>query len=202
MALHLMYWLDRFEDRNKKPFLSAGSYGVRRADRILKKYKAVGILIGSTAKGIWETGDFSLVDERRRDTDVLVQDYDCEKHPEEYEGGVDWFIQHLSQRFPSNGSISLHYSLDLMKKYSPGLYLCHWETLEEVDSHLNSLAPGCMEPFSHNSNPSVLPIAKPEHIVFVPSFKNIPGNHCKPKPKNRPLDMITPGLCFGGLGID
>jgi hypothetical protein len=117
-----------------------GIKGMIIADRILRKYNAVGMLIGGLAKEVW-SGTYNpnqLL--KHKDVDVLVLAQRCGKHPKQEEGGVDWWISHRSTERPTNGHTGLIWTV-LFKmsveknKINPGLYICPLELLEAIIKH-------------------------------------------------------------------
>ncbi len=111
-----------------------GIEGLRVADKALKKYKVMGMLVGGLAREAWrgssDPADFS----KHKDVDVLVLARGCGKHPEQWEDGVDWWISHKVAERPTNGSsVGLIWRVSLKRhaEVAPGLYLCPLELLED-----------------------------------------------------------------------
>lgn len=110
-----------------------GREGLEVADIVLKDYRAVGMLIGGVAKELWrgKTSDNILMS--HKDVDVLILSQFCDHHPEQYEGGIDWWICHFDYERPSNGNdVGLTWLTKLSESglgLRPGLYLCPFEAL-------------------------------------------------------------------------
>ena len=73
-------WMDRYPP--------IGIRGIKRANRILKKYGAIGVLFGGVAKKIWSS-IFAYDFRGNRDVDVLILSADCKQHPRQWAGGID-----------------------------------------------------------------------------------------------------------------
>ncbi len=115
-----------------------GLEGMEVADSVLKEYSAVGMLIGGLAKELWRgCGDGETLDSHK-DVDVLVLTADCEKHPKQWESGVDWWISHNFSEKPTNGALEgIFWQAELelyASRIKPGLYLCPRELLVAVTS--------------------------------------------------------------------
>jgi len=118
-----------------------GVEGMNRAHWVMKKYRTVGMLIGSMAKEIWRKTEepldpFKLA--THRDVDVMVLSYDCKNHPGCYEGGIDWFFSHSFDERPRDGSGKFGVGaiiLLIKKKLKPGLYLCPPDLVEQWNEH-------------------------------------------------------------------
>lgn len=115
------------------PEAICGIDGMMVADEVLKKYKVAGMLVGGIAKEAWsgssKPSDFS----KHKDVDVLVLSRDCDKHPNQWEAGIDWWIRHKATERPTNGSdVGLVWRISFRRhvKVSPGLYLCPLELLK------------------------------------------------------------------------
>lgn len=181
MFFLLQYWIERWLDHKLGVVPAFGLEGLKRAQRILKRYKAAGLLIGGTAKDI-----YSGVLERGRvkDIDVLVLDDDCECHPREWEGGIDWFVRHFPGQLHNNGNMDIDYCIRLKKDISllPGLYLCPASILEEIDEYLDKELEKNYGGFEINEpgQLSLLPIVDPANLELTLSLGGPIRNHCKP----------------------
>lgn len=103
-----------------------GLEGMRVADQMLKKYAAVGLLIGGLAKEAWRGSSTPANFSRHKDVDVMVLQEECERHPQQWEAGVDWWISHRpDERFTNGTGIGLIWSVTLGRQAEPasGLYL-------------------------------------------------------------------------------
>ena len=116
------------------PTAVTGMEGLRVADEVLKELSAVGILIGGIAKELWRGADDEGILASHKDVDVLVLSTDCEKHPAQWQAGVDWWIYHNTFcEKPTNGALEgIFWQVELdssARRISPGLYLCPREVL-------------------------------------------------------------------------
>jgi hypothetical protein len=123
-----------------------GFAGMGVAHRILRRNQAAGLLIGGVAKELWRlttnTDLRARVDEHK-DVDVLVLSHDCERHPEKWQGGVDWWVTHSPEERPCNGSsVGIIWSARLLRPLAPGLYLCPRSILAESVVEEGSQFPG------------------------------------------------------------
>jgi len=109
-----------------------GIEGMKVADRVLKKYKVAGMLVGGLAKEAWHGATDPSRFSKHKDVDVLVLARGCGKHPKQGEAGVDWWISHKIAERPTNGFVGLIWNASLAKQteVTPGLYLCPLEFLE------------------------------------------------------------------------
>jgi hypothetical protein len=109
------------------------------ADELLKKYGVSGMLIGGLAKEIWSASFDKEAFNRHKDVDVLLLSTNCDQHPLQWEGGVDWWVSHSFCERPTNGTpVGLLWNVKLNRLFqsiSPGLYVCPRRFLEMVDEH-------------------------------------------------------------------
>lgn len=99
-----------------------GLEGMKVADAILKQYNVAGLLIGGIAKSILR-GNINLSSlARHKDVDVLICSVNCEEHPEQWEGGVDWWISHGDAEKPTNGCCNILANI-LFYAEEPGLHI-------------------------------------------------------------------------------
>ena len=178
----LQYWIERWFDYSLGATPAFGLEGLRRAQRILKRYGAVGLLVGGTAKDIYGG---VLGRGRAKDIDVLVLDDDCKHHPREWEGGVDWFVRHSPEQLHNNGRMDVDYCMRLRNNMSlePGLYLCPALILEEIDEYLDQELEKIYGGFEVNASGQLflLPIADPAKLQLTLSLGGPVKNHCKPR---------------------
>lgn len=99
--------------------------GMVIADKILKEYGVIGLLIGSLAKMIWHgCKEKQLVS--ANDVDVLVLSSGCKHHPKRYEGDIDWYISHGYDESPVNGAgtgLVIRAMVKVQYPSNPGLYI-------------------------------------------------------------------------------
>ena len=116
------------------PAATTGLEGMRVADEVLKKYNAIGILIGGVAKEIWHGASDPAKFSEHKDVDVLILSRNCENHPGQWEAGIDWWVSHRVTEKPTNGtSVSLIWKISLEPKtldHLNGLYICPVELLK------------------------------------------------------------------------
>ena len=187
MFFSLQYWLLKIDDWFSGAMPAVGLDGIRRARLILKKYKAVGLLVGGTAKDIW-SGRIQEENQnyrKMRDVDVLVFDYECERHPGEWEGGIDWFVRHSPTQLHNNGKMDIDFCLKLVDgiSYTPDLYLCHWSILQAIDEYLDKELEKIYGGFYIDTSEKLscpLPIIEPEHLMLTLALGGPVKNHCKP----------------------
>lgn len=121
------------------PEATVGLEGILMADKILKRYDAIGMLIGGVAWEIW-SDHFIDIDSlsQHKDIDVIVLSRSCKKHPARWEAGIDWWISHSITERPTNGSsVNLTWNAKLQDNIylEPGLYLCPKELLQWCVAH-------------------------------------------------------------------
>lgn len=139
MSFSLGYWISRWEDKNRgRGFSSLGSYGILRAQQILKHYDLIGLLFGSVAKAVWKGSLNEISIDNSKDTDVLVLNRGAKQLPEEREGGIDWFCYRKEDEKPSNQMMHPDFAIELINPgiYHSGLYLLHWSILQQIDRYL------------------------------------------------------------------
>jgi|GEM_PF-1860572 len=166
-----------------------GLDGIRAADRILKGYNVVGMLVGGLAKELWHGTIDADTLASHKDVDVLILSYDCEQHPQQWEEGIDWWIGHTSQERPTNGtSVGLTWMVSLEPHavgIPRGLYLCPIELL------LSSVV--AERKFFREHRPTIVRLTKKSPSNLLPQLdqlqlrwdwgtNNAPvAEHCKPR---------------------
>jgi len=182
MFFLLRYWIECWFDYSLGVAPAFGLAGLGRAQRILKRYGATGLLIGGTAKDIY-CG--VLGRGRAKDIDILVLDDDCQHHPREWEGGVDWFVRHSPEQLHNNGSMDIDFCIRLRDTISlkPGLYLCPASILEEIDEYLDQELEKIYAGFKVNVSGQLflLPIMDSAKLKLTLSLGGPVRNHCKPR---------------------
>jgi hypothetical protein len=116
------------------PSATTGLEGIREANRILSDYNVPGVLIGGLAKEIWQGNTSEEALAAHKDVDVLVLSFDCVHHPQQWEGGIDWWVAHSPEERPNNGgSVCLRWTMTaLVQELEAGLYLCPVDLLERI----------------------------------------------------------------------
>ena len=123
-----------------EPGATTGIKGLRKADKILRKYGVAGLLIGGMAKTIWENSNNLDEINSRKDVDVVVLGYSCKHHPKQWEGGIDWWVSHSLEDLPTNGKSCLNFNIQIWEEHVslfPGLYLCPHDILERIVDYEN-----------------------------------------------------------------
>lgn len=103
-----------------------GLDGLKIADEVMKDYGATGIIIGGLAEEAWCGSNDPATYAGHKDVDVLVLNYDCDRHPGQWESGVDWWVSHAGNERPTNGRVGLFYNVQFkQQRYSvnPGIYM-------------------------------------------------------------------------------
>jgi len=105
------------------PEAARGAAGLATADEILKRLGVPGLLIGGIARKSWTAKTKSSVFSSK-DVDVMVLSFDPWKHPERFEGGVDWWMTNHPDVGPTNGNgVELIYSATPLYPLPPGLHV-------------------------------------------------------------------------------
>lgn len=173
-----------FED-NDMYNATTGIKGLRKADKILRRYGTAGLLIGGMAKTIWENSNDLDEINSRKDVDVLVLGFDCKHHPKQWEGGIDWWISHSLDELPTNGKICLSFNVQIQgkkKSLFPGLYICPHDILGKIVDHetnelsLDSSSFGVKEGDVFYKIPTV----DSDYFGLFLSKGEGMSNHCKP----------------------
>lgn len=126
-----------------------GIESLAAAEGVIKKYGAVGILVGSVAMRLSQQK--AVREPVGKDVDILIVDEAMRKFPVQWEGGVDWWVSSERMNRPSNGThVGLLWKLALREgvQLPSGLYIpsadlllecCEWEIqagLEMSDERL------------------------------------------------------------------
>lgn len=117
-----------------------------KADDMLKKNGAAGVLIGSLAEKIWSQKSRHEDLKKCKDVDVALLDYNFQ--PENFEGGIDWWVLYngnplldydentekaKGKNWQKNGfGIILPYLVDTLNRFEPGLYIPSREFLIDM----------------------------------------------------------------------
>jgi hypothetical protein len=94
--------------------------GMHAADKILKDYGNVGVLIGGLAEGVWNQRCRHDDLAGHKDTDVMVAD-DVFDIKEPFYGGIDWWIPHSGKTDVYQGNTKIE-----------NMQLAWWENANEV----------------------------------------------------------------------
>lgn len=113
-----------------------GLDGLIEADTILKQNNSTGILIGGLAEEIWSQKRTKEQLEKHKDVDVLILDNNFQ--PEDFEGGIDWWVRRNARIQTSSSNVKtdttetwyenaagvvLTYLVNSHYQYRKGLYL-------------------------------------------------------------------------------
>lgn len=107
------------------------------AEDVIKKYEAVGILVGGVAINLYQ----NKIPRKPigKDVDILIADESMRNFPVQWEKGIDWWVSSKSTNRPSNGThIGLLWKFSLREgvQLPSGLYIpspdllvecCEWE---------------------------------------------------------------------------
>jgi hypothetical protein len=104
-----------------------GLWGMNMADKVLKKYGIVGILIGSLTRQLWRGISLGRL-LKMKDVDVLIPEQFESVRPEVCESGIDWWISD-GKNPPTNGlsDEGMFWTITLKERIEPGLYICPLE---------------------------------------------------------------------------
>jgi len=188
MALRMSLDL-RLEWRAPSPLNAVcGIEGLKVADQVLKNYNAVGILIGGLAKEIWKGTTSPRIFAEHKDVDVLVPIQECNKHPRQWENGVDWWISHKTTERPTNGTntgLIFNFVLKPKAEIKSGLHFCPLGLLKELikwekQKYGNSFR---MESYKFITFPrySEFPVLPEDFLDITLSDENKIALHCKPQ---------------------
>ncbi len=120
------------------PHALRGMYGISTADKILKRKRAVGLLVGSLAEKVWNNRRSPAELDQHKDVDVLILPGNHEPF-ERFESGIDWWkpknirfdristgvttIENMDKLFWLNGNnCALRYRITCSTALPPGLY--------------------------------------------------------------------------------
>ena len=106
------------------------------AKGVVKKYGAVGVLIGGLAIRLCQVK--MRPEHTGKDVDILILDKTSNKFPVQWERGVDWWVSSKRNHRPSNGThVGLLWQLILREgiKLSSGLYILSPNLIERCCEH-------------------------------------------------------------------